>query len=571
MLRVAHFGYAAALTAFASLVATDADAASFPPGVTYPLKPATLQPSGLAQPLPSSRRYVMVWKDQLIPDGYTAAQKDWVVTHYVGTQKIFQRQIDEYRTKNPNFMMLVYHLAFGLNGADQTNPVGNITGANLYGQEDTDTFTPYALAHSIARENAFQHSAAPPSTANRVSYPDPYWLMDVASTEWRTYLADTLLKWMAFATTKATGVFFDVAFPPWYMYAPATWWTGPAGGSSRQALITWWSPRAQAYFDFLRTQFAPTGAHPRYLVLPNTDALVDGTDEPAYLDGTDGVFTENWQAVLANAGDWNLSVQRIAKYVTGKAKVWMADVTQAGTALTQAQRELLIGTYLLVRNGTSYIMFGNSDLTWFPDYEIDLGGYTDEPPADLEALRVGGAGGASGGLYERKYVAGVVVVNSSAAALSYNVTAAMKRAAWSGGGAIASDATQAAQTLTYATDVPAGMLSVPARSVVVLRSPAGAPPPGEEPGGTTGGDGGTSGDGGGTSGDGGATGGDGGGIGGGDGGTAGADGGSNGATDADSGGCGCRAVDARATSNGGAAGVLVAMMLLARRRRARSR
>jgi hypothetical protein len=564
MLRTRHLASAAALSAIASFASTSARADSFPPGVTYPLKPATLQPSGLAQPLPSSRRYVMVWKDQLIPDAYSLAEKDWVVTHYVGTQKLFQRQIDEYRTKNPSFMMLVYHLAFGLNGADQTNPVGNITGANVYGQEDTDTFTPYVAAHSITRENAYQHSATPASTANRVSYPDPYWLMDVASTEWRTYLSDTLLAWFAFPTTKATGVFFDVAFPPWYNYSPANWWTGPAGGSTRQALIAWWSPRAQAYFDYLRTQFAPMGGHPRYLVIPNTDALVDGTDEPAYLDGTDGVFTENWQAVNANAGDWNLSVRRICKYVTGKAKVWMADITQAGTALSQADRELFIGTYMLVRNGTSYIMFGNGDLTWYPDYEIDLGGYVDEPPTDLEALRVAGTGGSSGGLYERKYVAGAVVVNSSAAALSYDVTSAMKRAAWSGGGVIANDGTLAAQSLTYATDVPAGMLSVPARSVVILRSPAGAPPPGEEPGGTTGGDGGTSGDGGATGGDGGMTGGgDGGSTGGGDGGANGDSGGG------DTGGCGCRAVEVRAPFTGSALAAMVAFVALARRRRSR--
>src|SRR5450755_696367 len=103
------------------LTTRSAFAGSFPTGVTYPLKNATLQPSGLAQPLPSTRRYVLVWKDQLIPDGYSDALKTWVVTHYVGTQKLFKRQIDDYRTRNPNFLMLVYHLAYGLNGADQTN------------------------------------------------------------------------------------------------------------------------------------------------------------------------------------------------------------------------------------------------------------------------------------------------------------------------------------------------------------------------------------------------------------------------------------------------------------------
>jgi MYXO-CTERM domain-containing protein len=493
------------------LLGSPAWAASHPAGVPYPLRPAALQPTGLAQPLPSTRRYVLVWKDQLIPDPYTEAQKDWVVTHYVGTQKLFQRQIDAYRAKNPNFLLLVYHLAFGLNGADQANPVGNITGPNQYGQEDTDTFTPWVAANGVTRENAYQHWTTPAGPATRVSYPDPYWLMDIASPEWRGYLGQTLLDWAAFPSAKATGFFLDVAFPPWYNYSPADWWTEPAGGSSRQALLAWWSPRAQAYFDALRTEFQPGVNHPRYLVVPNPDALVDSTDEPAFLDGTDGVFTENWQAILANPGDWNLSVRRICQYATGRGKLWMADVTEAGTNLSLADRALLIGTYLLIRNGTSYPMFGNSDLTWYPEYEIDLGGYVDEPPEDLESLRVAGTGGASGGLYARAHVAGLVLVNSSDSPLGYSLPEAMHQAVWSGGGAITSDATQAPQSLTYTQMVGPGSISVPARSVLVLQSLSGPPPPGMEPGDPTDGvDAGARGPDGGLQGDGGSAGPDGG-------------------------------------------------------------
>jgi MYXO-CTERM domain-containing protein len=468
------------------LSSTVAVAASHPPGVQYPLKPAALQPSSLAQPLPSTRRYVLVWKDQLIPDAYSAALVDWVTTHYVGTQKLFQRQIDAYRQKNPNFLHLTYHLAYGLNGADQTAPVGNITGPNKYGQEDTDTFTPWVQAHAATREPMYQHSSTTISAATRVGYPDPFWLMDVASADWRAYLEDTLLAWMAFPTAKSTGAFLDVAFYPWYAYTPSNWWTVPAGGATRADLRTWWNPRAQAYYEALRTAFAPQAGRPRYLVVPNVDAMVDATDEYQFLDGTDGAFTENWQAITASPGDWNLSVRRIAQYVTSKAKLWMVDVTKD---VPPADRQLLLGTFLLLRNGTSYIMFGGGDLSWYPEYEIDVGGYTAEPPADIETLRVAGAGGAQGGLYARPHVAGVVLVNSSAAAQTYTVASPMKQAEWSGGGAVDANGNEAAETLTYTKDVPAGQLSVPARSVVILRAPGGAPPPGVEPGDTVGGEG----------------------------------------------------------------------------------
>ena len=458
---------------------SSAFAASHPPGVVYPLRSADIQPSGLAQPLPSTKRYVLVWKDQLIPDGYTEAQKNWVVTHFVGTQKLFQRQIDDYRARNPNFLMLVYHLAYGLNGADQVNPVGNITGPNAFGQEDTDTFTPWVANHGIQRERAYQHTTTPGTSANRVSYPDPYWLMDISSTEWRSYVFDTLLTWQSWATAKATGTFLDVAFPPWYGYQPNQWWTEPAGGSSRQALSSWWRPRAAAYFDAMRIAFSPDGTHPRYLVIPNPDALVDSTDEPDWLQSTDGVFTENWQAAAANPGDWNLSCRRIVQYVTSQGKVWMADVTAEASSLPQATRELLIGTYLLLRNGTSYIMFGNA-LAWYPEYEIDLGAYLAEPPSDIELLRVAGSGGSAGGLYLRRYVRGLVLVNSSSGDLSYSLTSSMKQARWSGGGEIDSTGNPPSYSLDYGTDVPAGMLTVPASSVVVLRDPAGAPAAGDE-------------------------------------------------------------------------------------------
>jgi hypothetical protein len=545
-------GVAVAFTAV--LAPNPAQAASHPAGVTYPLKAATIQPSGLAQSLPSTKRYVLVWQDQMIPDAYSPALVDWVVTHYVGTQKLFKHQIDDYRKKNPSFLMLVYHLAYGLNGADQTSPVGNITRPEVYGQEDTDTFTPWLAANPmVARESVYQHTGMAQTPQTRVSYPDPYWLMDIGSAGWRAYTAEALLGWCSFPTAKATGVFFDVAFPPWYSYTPANWWTQPAGGASRQALLAWWNPRATAYFDGLRQAFAPKQGQPRYLVIPNVDALVDGTDEPEFLAGTDGAFTENWQAVLANAGDWNLSARRIAKWATGAGKVWMADVTKAGGTLTQAERELLVGTYLLLRNGTSYLMIGNGDLTWWPEYELDLGWYQGEPPTDLEQLRVGGQGGAQGGLYARAYSNGVVLVNASAGALGYMVPSAMKRALWSGGGKVDANGVQVAQTLDYSQDVPAGMLSVPARSAIVLRSPAGAPPPGDEGPPIPPGDGGLTADGGGT-GDG-STNGDGG----------------NGNPAGGAGGCGCHSTSSSVPMNNGPTGILVFAMWLIARGRGRGR
>jgi hypothetical protein len=173
-------------------------------------------------------------------------------------------------------------------------------------------------------------------------------------------------------------------------------------------------------------------------------------------------------------------VRRICHYVTGHGKVWMTDSTSDVTAMPPAQRDMIAATYLLIRNGTSYIML-LPGLNWYPEYEIDLGGYVGEPPDDIEQLRVAGQGGAAGGLYVRQEVSGVVIVNSSTTSLTYDVASPMNRAQWSGGGAVGADGTEAVQSLTYDMDVPAGPLAVGAQTAVILRSPSGVPAPGLEP------------------------------------------------------------------------------------------
>ena len=92
----------------------------------------------------------------------------------------------------------------------------------------------------------------------RVQYPDPYWLMDIRTDEWRDYLFETLIQWQGFPTEPATGVFLDVAFHPWYNYEPANWWEEAGADPGHAGLAQWWNPLAADYYGAMREAFAPT-------------------------------------------------------------------------------------------------------------------------------------------------------------------------------------------------------------------------------------------------------------------------------------------------------------------------
>src|SRR5436190_4174091 len=67
--------------------------------------------------VPSTKRWNLVWADQLIPNNISAAQLKFAAEHYVATQKIWANQVAQFRAINPNFLCVAYHLAAGLNPA----------------------------------------------------------------------------------------------------------------------------------------------------------------------------------------------------------------------------------------------------------------------------------------------------------------------------------------------------------------------------------------------------------------------------------------------------------------------
>src|SRR6185295_6755863 len=112
-------------TAITVITATDPTVpATFPSVLFHPPggEPAASTQSvapGLARPLPSSRRDVLVWHDQIdFTPGAQDAQGVFAARAMVGSQKMPQNRISVVRGQNPLFRVLQYHLAYGLTRGD---------------------------------------------------------------------------------------------------------------------------------------------------------------------------------------------------------------------------------------------------------------------------------------------------------------------------------------------------------------------------------------------------------------------------------------------------------------------
>ena len=478
--------------ASAPVTSAQTTAQVWPPGgaAISPL-PVTL-PAGRF--VPSTKRWNLVWADQIIPNWVTPAQVQFAAQHYAGTQKIWNWQADEFRAINPNFLILTYHLAAGLNpqsNSDCPDPktettgfIGVIAPVNVYTAEWPVYFSPWLQSHGITAGSAryealFQHYDAQ-AQANRVWHLDPYWLMNVDNLDWRHYMTDTLMLWMS--GNQNEGTFLDVAVETQtYLYNPNEgnpaprnfdWWRSPHAPYGFSPIpdlagfAAWQNARFRPYFQELLRRFHAGATD--YLVVPNVDQMVTGWYDPAWMDGDaageaiDGAMMEGFGNYTG--ADMYLTLERGVRHITGRGKILIA---QFG-ADSPGERLRRAGMYMLIKNENSFLnILNDSGVEWYPEYEIDLGDQS-PMPASLASLRVAGSGDAS--LWRRNYANGMVLCNTSDDAMNYALPATRRwaRVSTSGGGNVNDSGTPAAQSIIY-TPV-SGTISVPGSGCVILRS-----------------------------------------------------------------------------------------------------
>jgi len=445
--------------------------------------------------IPSTRRWNLIWADQIIPGNFTQAKVTFAAQHYVATQKIFSDQAAQFRAINPNFLVIAYHLAAGLNplhNDDCPNPKSNtgigfigIVGPKGYVSEYQDYFVPWLALNGITEGDAkyeamFQHYDAL-DLAHRVWHQDPAWLMNLADVDWQKYLGDVSLDWMNGNSDE--GVFFDVAVETnSTLYNPKSrdpspvnfdWWApphGPAGEASqtqdRAAFATWMNRRFLSCYQNIFKRFHTGVDSLDYLVIPNTDQMVTSVYDPHWTDGDasgetiDGAMMESFGSYRGQ--DMWLTLERGLRHITGRGKILIAQFY--GVDSTERLRRTAM--YMLIKNENSYLNILNADgVEWYPEYEIDLGDQS-RLPSTLDSLRIAGQTWQS--VWARDYAHGRVLCNTSDAPMQVPVPNVGK---WAeiithGGGKVLDNGTMMPQSFTY---LPvSGNITIPGSGGVIL-------------------------------------------------------------------------------------------------------
>ncbi|MCX6154630.1 MAG: putative glycoside hydrolase [Candidatus Kapabacteria bacterium] len=442
--------------------------------------------------IPSSKRWNLVWADQIVPGWVSQRQFEFSANNYIGTQKIFTSQLKQFEVLNKNFLVLTYHLAAGLNpekNDDCPNPK-NLSGTGFIGvvapkgyiSEYNEYFRPWCdsnkiTENSIPFESMFQHYDDQ-KKANRVWHSDPAWLMNLSDTNWRAYIAITCLDWMN--GNRNQGVFFDVAVETnCSLYNPKAtnptpgnfdWWLSPhkpyaySGElTTRLQFTDFMNKSYRQYFQFIYKSFHTSSID--YLIIPNVDQMITTVYDPLWLDGDsigetiDGAMIESFGR--ATGQDMYLTLERTIRHITGRGKILIAQSYPDQST----NRIRLIGMYMLVKNENSYInLLSGSAPEWFPEYEIDLGNQT-KLPVDLEVLRVKGTDWHS--VWRRNYDNGMVLCNTSDQPIDYNPYGEYWRyIKTSGGGQIDSAGNmkpQKIETITFA-----GKITIPPSDCIIL-------------------------------------------------------------------------------------------------------
>ena len=391
--------------------------------------------SGRAFPDTSAR--IAILADQL-PGGLTMAQQQFVVTHYVGTQKLTLDLSKPLRALNPAFLVLHYHLANWQSAPGVSFITDGRTWSNDY---------PAVSQH----ESWFWHNQSAQRVASNV---DGKLLMNLADPGFRQYWADSLAR-----QTEAgdyDGIFADSASPALLNFEaqrppePRLQATGV-----KDTKIAEWGDRTyvevwQEWIAALDATLAAQGIP----LIPNTSAFVTTWDTTRY-DLTAGAFVEGFASPRFSTADWKASTNQLLK-LAARGKIIILQNYLSATTDT-ATRTYYLANYLLVKGGRTYLdYFAKSPLEWYPEWGVDLGTALNTGMT-VDDLLVGG-------VYRREYQRGAALVNPTGAPVTVVVGAGLGVLGMTGGGGVPADGT----TPGVITKTAAQTIVVPAYGAAIF-------------------------------------------------------------------------------------------------------
>lgn len=371
----------------------------------------------VALPAPTADR-IRVFSDQL-PDGLSPALVRFAATHYAGAQKLGASETLALKKVDPAFFMIQYRLGLGLGRRTQIR----------FG----DAWVPEWPAHPEPQWFYLWHG-------RRVFQSWGWYLMNPDDASWRAYWVAQVRRQVA--TTHADGVFMDSTSVP--NDFGASTFTPPLPAYDPPWERTWSKKIERWLPDVQRRVGKP--------VIVNAGSWVTTRERTDY-SAAAGVMVEGFATGLAPA-DWQLELTRALGLVR-KGRIVICQ-SYPDPADVDA-RMFDLASYLLIKGAHTYVNFGEGiQVSWFPEYDVDLGPAVD-PPGLLQDQ----------GAFVRRYANGLVVVNPGGGTVRYSLPGPMRLVTPSGGGAVpASGELPASWTLgeTTVTSLTLG----PRRGAVLL-------------------------------------------------------------------------------------------------------
>ncbi len=410
-----------------------------------------------ARSFPSTEgKTVAVFADQLPVQEMNDAQIRFVSEHYVGTQKLYKNQIEKIRAYNPNFLMLHYRLA---QAAGEAPGIAHDSEGD--GLLNGNSFSAEEWNKNLQAKDWFIRDGA----GNRIKNTDWNWYpFDLGrSTDIRNQIADywstRVIKEVA--VNDSDGVFADsygIPFGPWSPDSAPKYAYSSSWNIDIDAAKSWLTSSLVPYSDRIWTSLK--NANIPYI--PNCGQLITSWDTVENYTHSDGCMIEGFtgfKTSITSVADWKLEMNNIL-VLANKGKITIAQTDFNGVE-NFTRRSFIVGSYLLSKGEKSYVnMFSsqNSGLPfqWFPEYDVELGSYTNMPQTVDEL--------AWNGVYRRDFEHGFVLVNPDSAEKTVVFDRAYSLATFARGGNVEKDAAPPG-SLSYGV---VSSVTIPAQSAVFL-------------------------------------------------------------------------------------------------------